>query len=347
MRWFVALAIVLFMIQPVAAQAEGFLLLGEDAGGDQNRVPDTLFDILSLDVATEGEELVFFLGLAGDTTEIGQACPVVAFQVGATEYLAFDCFECAAYQCTNAASGAQPPSSSRGSKVGTVTLGGGGATMRVAFSEIGVGLGDQIDDIYGLTYVSRALVVEDAAPDAKSSAGADESFGSYVVGFGRPGDLLADVVEAVSTVYEDLAEPRFSHAFTNATTAEYMFNFTSEHGFGLVDLAVNGTGFANATLVDAAGVELFNGTLASGITEYQNFTAGNWSLALSYTDFNGTLDFAFLDGQSLQAEAPDSEATGNATTNETLDDVVDEQEAPGIALPLLLVGLIALVRRRN
>ncbi len=360
MRVVALILLTLLMVQPVAAQAEGFLRLGTDPQGDA-RVqgqghPDTIFDILTLDVMTEGEELVFFLGLRGDTTEIGSACPVVAFQVGGNEYLAFDCFECVAYECTNAASDLEEPGSTRGTKVGTTALGGGGATMRVPFSDIGVSVGDRIEDIYALTYQSRILTVVDAAPDAKGGdRNSGDNFGFYVVGADFLGEPpLEEIVEAVGTIYEDLAEPIVQHSFENATSDVYQFNFTSETGFGLVDLDVNGTGFANATLVDGNGTELFNGTLASGVTEYQNFTAGAWTLVIAYDGFVGNMSFQFLDGQSVQNDAEETvEETPTTDDNSTEEDLAgaedDAKESPGAPMVALMAALAAvvLVRRRK
>jgi hypothetical protein len=339
----------IFLLQPVAGQADGFLRLGEDPGGDQSTIPDTIFDILYIDASTDGENLLFDLGLAGTTSEVATVCPVVAFQVGGSEYLAFDCFECAAYECTNAASTVNPPGSSRGAKVGTVTFTETTARMVVPFAEINVAMGDVIDDIYGLTYATRVLNVQDAAPDAKTSAGADESFGSYMIGVGRP-TLLGDVLETVTTTYEDLDAPMVSHSFTNATTENYVFNFTSASGFGLVEFDINGTGNVTGIMTDGNVTELFNGTLMAGTTEYQNFTSGFWSLQLSYENFTGSLDFSFLDGATSQAEVPlENNATAGMGNETTLDALEDGQEAPGmhLAFVMALLGAVAMAIRRR
>ncbi len=160
----------------------------------------------------------------------------------------------------------------------------------------------------------------------------------------------------LEVIAETLESPVVDHIFDNATTASYLYNFTAENGFGLVDMAINGTGNATAKLVDAAGVELFNGTIATGITEYQNFTAGAWTLSIEYEEFVGSFAFEFLDGHSVQNEAEEAappeeaeEIDGNATEEDVTDAPADDQESPGAPMVALMAALAAIVvvRRRS
>ncbi len=167
-----------------------------------------------------------------------------------------------------------------------------------------------------------------------------------------------------AVLYETLEAAAVEHVFQNATSDDYVLNFTTDLSAAVAYFAVNGTGTVNATLLDATGTELFNGTASSMSMDLGNVTAGAWQLLLDYTDFNGTFAFALTapaqegtDGSGNQngggtgTGGPDGAPGGNETGNETVDGAGGAgKESPGVALPLLSIGLVAaafVLRRRQ
>ncbi len=272
---------------------------------------------------------------------------------GFTIATTFDCDAAAVYGSTPATSTSRFTLYHNGASIGEVTHGGGKfSTCTGSAFEDGAKVGNA-----GLTFRAGDTL------QMRFMYWGSDATGEEVFLVNSPAldslmtvPIQAPIVLDLDTaIFEDLEVPVVEHAFANATSDSYVFNFTAENGFGLIDLEVNGTGFANATLVDGNGTELFNGTLESGLTEYRNFTAGNWTLSIDYTEFTGNLSFEFKDGLLLaNAEGPEevedvgSEA-GNATEEDVTDAPADDQESPGAPMVALLAALAAIVvvRRRK
>lgn len=140
----------------------------------------------------------------------------------------------------------------------------------------------------------------------------------------------------------------------NTTTDQFEAHAWAFNGSALdVVLAINGTGNITAVLLDGAGSEHINGTFTHGTHAFSitEATAGDWRVNLTLTGFNGT--FAFLasaptsddpvpgsgdDPSAGEADAPAED--GNGT------EVPTHEDTPAVALPLLVVGLVWLARRR-
>lgn len=357
----------LLIATPASAQEPMYLLLGEDATGDGTLLGeapslDTWVDINGLSVATVGEDLLFHMGLEGTTTEIGSYCWMAAFEYGGTEYVGLDCFEGIAYESDNTLSSVNPPSTSRGTNVASdVSFTDTGVLITIPLSAFGASVGDMIDDIYGLTYFTRALTVVDTIPDAKSSAAAEESLGSYRIG-GPVDD--APVGPTVQKIFENLTVPSFLHEFANATSDDYTLNFTVPwQNVTIAQTAQISAGSANITVL-REGVEILslvldnqtapvqgdaqnNGTADSNATAapatvYPD-AAGNWSIVIDYEGFVGTLGMEMLEYLPMPTQ-DDNVTDGPDASGDVSED------APGVALPLLGLGLLAavfVVRRRN
>jgi len=330
------------LLPAVSAQDASYVYLGDDATGDPslNGVPmiDTWIDINGLAVETVGDDLVFHLGLEGTTTEAGSYCWMAAFEFAGTEYVGLDCYEGLAYESDNTLSTVSAPSTSRGTNVASeVVFEDGGARITVPLASIGAAYGDVIEDIYGLTYATRVLTVVDTVPDAKSSVGADESLGSYIIGGAPPPmPMLANdtVVTGVINGSLDLefdAPSNETHTYTwNATGGDVVLNATWNTTQGAFD----------ARLLDPAGVELLNQTLngtAAFSQELGNVTVGNWTLELAFHGFVGHVSASFL-----AAPAP--------VMNETADEpvlTIEDQESPGFGLVAGLAALGLAYRRKR
>jgi hypothetical protein len=174
--------------------------------------------------------------------------------------------------------------------------------ITIPLASIGATIGTVIDDIYGLTYVTRALSVTDTIPDAKSAVNADESLGSYVIGGGLPD--AGGAIAAAKNVTENLTAPSFLHEFGNATSDDYTLNFTvSGTNVTLQRTAAVTAGSANVTV-------LRNGTVvASFLVTNQTHPAGN--ATAGGTGGNGTAGNAT--GNTTGANAGEGNSTGNAT----------------------------------
>lgn len=343
------------------ADPSEFLLLGVDGTGDgriAGQAPslDTWVDINSLSVATRGTDLVFHLGLEGTTTEIGSYCWMAAFQVGSTEYVGLDCYEGVAYESDNTLSSVSRPSTSRGTNVASsVVFDATGAVITIPLSAIGVGVGDVIDDIYGLTYVTRALNVVDVIPNAKSAAGAAESLGSYRIG----GPATETVAEPIR---ETLVAPTFAHNFTNITTATYLFDANvSWPDVEVVVTAAVQAGSANITVRNGNATVLQ--TLLTNATSVDNQTiqpasnaTGAWTIEVRYEQFLGTLNVTVREPAPALGTPTGGNATGSAsatsspstsTTQTSASSSEDKVATPGAPLAFVLVALLALARRRR
>ncbi len=363
----IALMLASALVPLTSAAPDGFILLGEDPAQDAvvpgagTSQPDTLFDILDMSVKTEGTDLVFFLGLRGDTTEIGTMCPMAAFQFDGTEYVGLDCFECGAYQCTNAASDARAASTSRGTNVASsVSLGGGGATIVIPIDAIGASLGDTIEDIYGLTYETRALMVSDVIPDAKSDRDAAESLGSYTLGqtaLGAAEEAIEEAIEAVNETLEG-EEVTVDLLFEEPTNAVYTYTWPANLTTVAATFGANFTeGNLTFTVLDGSGTELYVADFLGNITFDEAFegAAGNWTFVYTFDGFVGSAFGTFGAVAAVEeAEVEEVDAETDAETSaEESEAPVDEapaQEAttPGFALigAIGVLAAIAVARRR-
>lgn len=368
----VPLIAALLAMPPAAAQdSSTFLLLGEDAIEDAyaatpaGNVPmlDTWIDINGLAVATIGTDLVFHLGLQGTTTEVGSYCWMAAFEFDGTEYVGLDCYEGVAYESDNTLSSASAPSTSRGENVArSVTFDATGALITIPLSAIGASIGDVIDDIYGLTYITRALVVTDTVPDAKRTTGADESLGSYVIGGGSLGG-------DASAVYGNVTDGGFRHEFANATSATYVLNLTIPwdnatvrldagvlNGSANVTFLHNGTSRLSFLVTNATNATSGNGTAtAAGPYSLANAT-GNWSIEVRYEGFVGHLSLNVTEAVDsmgtttsvTRTTSGSATVAGNGTQDGAEDDGKEEQApTPGFLLLALVLVAVALVRRRS
>ncbi|MEA3165655.1 MAG: hypothetical protein QOJ26_521 [Thermoplasmata archaeon] len=373
-------ASLLAAVPPVSAQdGSGFLLLGEDAVGDPSMsgVPmiDTWIDINGLAVATIGTDLVFHLGLEGVTTEAGSYCWMVAFEFDGTEYVGLDCYEGLAYESDNSLSGAVAPDTSRGANVASsVVFDETGALITIPIAAIGASMGDVIEDIYGLTYATRALNTVDTVPDAKTAKDAEESLGTY-----RIGGPAADDGLSIRAVLENLTTPFFLHEFTNATSDDYTLNFTLAwtnatlsrsaevvSGSANVTLARNGEVVLSLFLTNKTAPALANNatfgnstagnaTLGGNQSALVEGAAGNWTVAIDYEGFVGHFGLGFED---YKAPAPTSKAgtaskgaalAPNAVGNATAAGA-DAKGTPAAGAPLvalMLAAMVAVLRRRD
>jgi hypothetical protein len=349
----IALLILVGAAQVASAQDEGFLRLGEDPRGDPNLAgapyPDTMADILYLDVNADEENIIFDLGLAGTSTEIGVLCPTVAFTFGGTNYLAFDCFECVANQCTNAVSGVNPPGSSRGANVaGSVVFTDAAARITVPLSNINAKHGDIIDNTYGLMYATRALSVVDAAPDAKRSANAEESFGAYAIGFGRPEDL--PTVPEARTVFENLTTARIDQSYTNATSDTFVFNWTApSSALNLTYGAAVENGSFELTILDGDGITLLQQTVNESFETadlLEGAAPGNWTITIGYSDFVGSFFLNITQVEEVEVHVDLDHEEESVPVHS--DDGEEKKGLPGFGVLALLAGLgVALTVRRR
>lgn len=339
-----ALAWLLILLLAPLATAQTYQHLGDDPTGDAqyNGVPmlDTWIDINGLAVDTVGEDLVFWLGLQGDTTEAGSYCWMAAFEFGGTEYVGLDCYEAVAYTNDNTLSGVSAPSTSRGTNVASsVTFEDGAAKIVIPLSAIGAGYGDEITDIYGLTYMTRVLTVVDTVPDQKRSADAAESLGSYIIGGAPTIEATPVVNETANVTLNETLEPivQETDGTIHITTMEasnethvYTFNRT---GNVTGALSFNGTG-AFDLRIDDNGTTIHNGTWSGVGNEtlaFQQLT-GNVTLTFVLQAFNGTIDLAFQD--SMPSEATD-------------EPVVEDTPMPLMTVAVPVLGAAYLRNRRT
>ena len=177
------------------------------------------------------------------------------------------------------------------------------------------------------------------------------------------GDAAGEAAQEARKVFEDLTAPAFLHDFDNATSDDYTLNFTVPwQNVTIRQTAEVVSGSANVTVLRDGEVFMAllltnqtapagNGAADGNATD-DNGTApdapvlrdvaGNWSVVIDYEGFVGTL------GIELAEHVPSAPVETNATDEPTLDADVHE-DAPGPALPLLVLGLLAVVvaRRRD
>lgn len=348
MRGLVVLLALSLVVPLVGGQdSPSYVFLGEDATGDPNvngaPMPDTWIDINSLAVETVGEDLVFYLGLQGDTTEAGSYCWMAAFEFGGTEYVGLDCYEAVAYTNDNSLSGVRAPDTSRGENVASsVVFEGSAAKITVPLANIGAAIGDEIHDIYGLTYATRVLSVVDTIPDAKRTAAADESLGSYRIG----GPALVETPTEVPTVNETVA-PIVQNVTGDSFDERLSFDAPSNDTYtflwggipnGTASWNVTGNGSIEAS-VTANGTSLLQGPLSGNGTVAFADVAGPVNVTLRFDAFVGEVQ--------LRIEAPQHDAP--APVNETADPTLEDEESPGAGLLMALfaVALAVVSRRRN
>lgn len=192
--------------------------------------------------------------------------------------------------------------------------------------------------------------------------GSDEFPGRLIL---PAAETAQEAVDASKVLFENLTAPAFLHAFDNATSDDYTLNFTVPwrnatiqqtasvvSGSANVTVLRDGEVFMAALLTNqtAPAAPAGNGT-ADGNATGDDATeapvlrdvAGNWSVVIDYEGFVGTL------GIELSEHVPAPEpADANVTDEPALDADVHE-DTPGPALPLLVLGVlaVALVRRRR
>ncbi len=159
-------------------------------------------------------------------------------------------------------------------------------------------------------------------------------------------------IDAPAVTFEPLNDSAVEHVFENATSGTFVHNFTINMTLAVGTFDVNGTGMVNATLTQG-NATFYDGTVHNGnlanLTfasfDMLNLTSDGLQLVLEFTEFTGSLTFGVA-GPVIGLVEPH----GNATGNETITAVNDGEQAPGVALPLLAVGLVAaafVLRRRK
>lgn len=149
-----------------------------------------------------------------------------------------------------------------------------------------------------------------------------------------------------------------SHSFDNATTASYIYNWTTD--LAQAQIAGNASvtnGSAQLTVRDANGTELLNTTIGpDGWNETLDVdaAAGNWTILADYSDFVGSVSLAIGPVPAPALTPADEGPAGNETSgNETDDAGPAEEEGAGIPGPGLAAVLVvslaaaAYLRRRR
>lgn len=339
MRSVVALLMLALLAPLAAAQTPAFVHLGDDPTGDAqaNGVPmlDTWVDINSLAVDTVDDALVFYLGLQGTTTEIGQYCWMAAWEFGGTEYVGLDCYEGVAYESDNTLSSVSAPDTSRGENVvGSVVFDDNGAVITVPLANFGAAIGDTIEDVYGLSYATRGLIVADTVPDAKRTAAADESLGSYRIGGPAPevqagpelNETVNETIEQVNQTFENAFDGNFTLAFSEPTNDTYVYSWQGE-GTHDLNITWNGTGSFQFTL-DGNGTAV-NQTFDGHGAWTAPIILNNHTLRLEFNNFTGLVSVG-------------------ASPVEAMDvPLIEDEESPAPVAFLALLGAALYARKRR
>ncbi|HUR62361.1 MAG TPA: hypothetical protein VM286_08385 [Candidatus Thermoplasmatota archaeon] len=346
-----------------AAVAAAFIPLGVDPAGDSltpdgKAPPGTLkvVDVVSAGIATVGSELQFKLGLVANSETAGSYCWAMGFQKGTTEMFPVICAEFAGGTLVGQVGWTTQVSSSRGTQVSSTTgeFVPGGIVMHIPLADAGLKVGDKIDDIYGLTYVSRALNTADTIPDAKSDKTAAANLGSYVIGSATAGSAAGPL----PSQYQNVTTAGFSatRSFANATTQSFRYNWTQGPASALAALSAS-VKAGNLTVVvrDAANHTLFQRTAANG-TANQTLTgsAGTWHILVNATGFKGNFTLAMVPLSASTATTTATTGTfssplggGSGTNATTTSSSSKGTPSPGLPVLLAGVGLALALRRRR
>lgn len=349
-----------------AAVAASFIPLGVDPAGD-SATPDgeapkgtlKVVDIVSAGIATVGTELQFKLGLVANSEAAGSYCWAMGFQKGTTEMFPVICAEFAGGTLVGQVGWTTQVSSSRGTQIPSTTgeFVTGGIVMHIPLADAGLKVGDKIDDIYGLTYVSRALNTADTIPDAKSDKAAATSLGSYVIGATTAGTSTDG---AAKTVYEtlDATSLNLTRSFANATTGVVHYNWTAGPANATLSLSVHGSGNVTVVVKDAANATLLSVTPRNEVvSKALAGKAGTWTITFNVTAFKGNFTLqagprapaaSGSGGTGTTTGSASASQTGSATPT-TSGGSSSTKGTPGIPAGILLVALVglAVARRRR
>jgi hypothetical protein len=141
------------------------------------------------------------------------------------------------------------------------------------------------------------------------------------------------------------------HVF-NGTGAQYAINWTGPANVTM-RLAAMGNGTFNLSITDPSGAEAYSCACpASNVTNDFTAVAGNWSIQIDYSAFNGTVTLSLAETLPAMMESESengSQQTGNGTMDGNGTAEPASKDSPPAALPLLMVSVVvlALARRPN
>ncbi len=185
-------------------------------------------------------------------------------------------------------------------------------------------------------------------------------------GFGRDYMVSPPIPEAPSIVYSNITAFPFSSETTDPTTGVFQYNWTGDAAFRFVGEVLAGNMTINVT-ANGAQVFAWNGTDGLDASMEAAFACADESAApapCAYAFIYTLTDFVGSYGIDHAPEKPVTEGnvtgetpgqpggpTGGepAAGNETAEPVLGDdagKESPGFALPLLLLALIVIARRR-
>ncbi len=162
---------------------------------------------------------------------------------------------------------------------------------------------------------------------------------------------------APAIVYENITAFPFLVETTNATTGVFQYNWTGDAAFRFVGEVLGGNMTINVT---ASNETVFAWSGTEGLDEMmdeahvcvdETVTPVPCQYAFTYTltDFVGMYGIDLVTektlGETNATEGAPGGPAGNGT-DEGVDSAADGKESPGFALPLLVIALIVIARRR-
>ncbi len=301
-----------------------------------------------VDVQTE-TEIVFVINIAGNynPSVYGAHHFAVHFKVGADAFTAgLD----VGRSSTSAGDDSETPSG----VASDAGYDGSQIRITVPLTAIGAVDGTVITEFYA----SSKLDLADQHKGTFADRAPDSGFGrDYVVAIAAP---------EPSVLYANITAFPFLVETTNATTGVFQYNWTGDAAFRFVGEVLAGNMTINVTANNET-VFAWNGT--DGLDEMmesahvcadESVTPVPCDYAFTYTltDFVGMYGIDLATEQTMGETnategAPGAPGTdgGNGTsggnqTDEDVDGAVDGKESPGFALPLLVIALIVIARRR-
>jgi len=157
--------------------------------------------------------------------------------------------------------------------------------------------------------------------------------------------LIEDTLEGTSASIE--------HAFDNATSDTYRFNWTANLTAARIEHNVTAAnGSVQLRILDGASTELVNATLngtSAAASDVENATAGNWTVELSYSAFQGTLSLTI---GAVPPPAPTANETADGNQTEESGQAEEHKNEGGIpSVGIIAVALAAsagvAIRRRR